>query len=120
MNSNKLDKIIKRFWATQNNNTIYYLGKCSEVAVALDRFLNRKGKIGKHGWFHSIYLYDGYYWDIRGKMTKKELDFKMPIGATDEPRPATPDEIKHIYSLLDENFTKKVVEGLKKASKEVL
>ena len=113
MNANKLDKIIKRFWANHNNNTIYYLGKCSEFAVALDRFLKGKGKIGKHGWFHTIYIYDGYLWDVRGKQTKHQLDFNMPIGATDEPRPARPDEIQHIMGLLNEPFTQHIVKELK-------
>lgn len=119
MNSENLDKVIKRFWNKENRNTIYYIGKCSEFAVALDRFLNRKGTIGKHGWFHTIYLYDNYYWDVRGKMTKKELDFNMPIGATSEPLPAKTEEIAHIYSLLNEEFTQKTVEGLKRAKEEL-
>lgn len=119
MNVNVLDKIVKRFWANEGNSTIYYLGKCSEFAVALDRFLNQKGDIGKHGWFHTIYIYGNYYWDIRGKMTKKQLDFNFPIGSTSHPRPAYPDEIDHIYNLLDEEFTQKSVKGLQRAREEL-
>jgi len=117
MNAEKLDEIIKRFWKREHNDTRYYLGFCSEFAVALDKFLDKKGKIGKHGWFHTIYIYDGYYWDVRGKMTKKKLDFNMPIGATDEPRPANPDEIKHIYDLLNVQKVNYILKGLKEAQR---
>lgn len=119
MNSNKLHAIIINFWDKENRDTRYYLGFCSEVAAALDKFMNKKGKIGKHGWFHTIYIYDGYYWDIRGKMSKNKLDMMMPIGATDEPRPAYPNEIKHIYSLLNKRMYNKILNGLKQSKKEL-
>jgi len=117
MKADKFDEIVKRFWKWEKNDTRYYLGFCSEVAVAMDKFLNKKGKIGKHGWFHTIYIWDGYYWDIRGKMTKRELDFKMPIGATDEPRPAKPEEIKHIYDLLNVKKVNYILKGFKDAQR---
>lgn len=117
MNPDRLDRIIKRFWNSEHRDTTYYLGFCSEVAVALDRFINKKGKIGKHGLFHTIYIYGGYYWDIHGRMTKKELDFVCPIGATDEPRPAYPHEIDHINNLLNKKKVQHILKGLEEAKR---
>ena len=119
MDTNTLDKTIKRFWKKESHDTKYYLGFCSEVAVALDRFLNKKGKIGKHGLFHTIYIYNGYYWDIRGKMDKRKLDLVMYVGATDEPRPANISEIKHINELLNVKKVNYILKGLKEARREI-
>jgi hypothetical protein len=119
MNSNKLDKIIRDFWEKEKFDDRYYLGYCSEVAVALDRFLKKAGLIGKHGWFHTIYIYDGWYWDIRGKMDKRKLDINMSVGALDEPRPATKDEIQHINDLLNVEKVNHIIKGLKEAQKNM-
>lgn len=119
MNADTLDKIVKKFWKNKNRDTTYYMGYCSEFSVALDRFTNKGGKIGKHGWFHTIYIYKNYYWDVRGKQTKKQLDFNMPIGATDEPRPAFPEEIKHINDLLNVKKVNEILKGLREAQQEV-
>lgn len=115
MNANELNKIIEKFWKNENKNTDYYLGFCSEVAVALDKFLNKTGKIGKNGWFHTLYIWDGWYWDIRGKMDKKKLAFNMPVGATSEVRPATPEELKHINDLLNVEKVNHILKGLREA-----
>jgi len=119
MSVEKLDKIIKRFWAKEGNNTIWHTGYCSEVAVALDTFLKGQGQIGKQSWFHTIYIYKGAYCDIRGCMDEAKMDFHNPIGAQGKPTPAKPEELHHIYSLLNKERTKYVIRGLKQAQKEL-
>jgi len=122
MNVNKLDKIIKRFWKNERNNDVYYLGLCSEFAVALQRYLKGKGSITKHGLWHTVLKYKGYYCDVRGCMTYKQMNFNMPIGGVggkDTTREAQPDEIKHIYKLLNKDKVDHIYKSLKKAEKEV-
>ena len=119
MSIRKLNQIIDRFWAKEGRNPIWHTGYCSEVAVAFDTFLNGQGKIGKHGWFHTIYIYKEKYCDIRGCMTEKQIDFHNPIGSEGQPRPATPSELHHIYSLLNKKRTQYVIRGLKIAQQEL-
>lgn len=119
MNVNNLDAVIKRFWKNKGNDTIYYLGYCSEFAVSLDKFTNKIGKIGKNGWFHTIYIWDGLFWDVRGKMDRDKLAYNMPVGGTSIPRPATPDELKHINDLLNVERVNEILKGLKDAKTEL-
>ena len=119
MSVKKFNDIINRFWSKEGRNTIWHTGYCSEVAVAFDTFLNGQGKIGKQGWFHTIYIYKEKYCDIRGCMSEAQLDFHNPIGSEGQPRPATPSELHHIYSLLNKKRTQYVIRGLKKAQQEL-
>jgi len=119
MNPDTLDTIIKTFWKSERYNPDYYNGYCSEFAVALDRFLNHRGTIGKAGLFHTIYIYKGYFWDIHGKMTRNQLSLKMPITGTSIVQPANQKELDHIYSLLNTQVVNHILRGLKKSQKVV-
>jgi hypothetical protein len=122
MDIDKLNKVIARFWDNNKRNTMFYLGMCSEFAVALQKYLGGKGEITKHGLFHTVLKYNGLYCDVRGCQTYEQLNFKMPIGGVggrDTTRKATQKEIKHIYSLLNKRNVKYIYEGLKQAEKEV-
>jgi len=119
MNVQTLDKIIKQFWRNENKDTTWHTGFCSEFAVALDRFLNGAGQIGKQGWFHTIYIYKGNYCDVRGCMNENKLDFHNPIGSQGQPYPAAPHELQHINSLLNEGRVQRALAGLKRAQREV-
>jgi len=112
MNINKLNYIIRKFWQSQKYSDIYYLGKCSEVAVALQRFL-KGGTIIKRGLMHSALKYKGYYCDIRGCYSEMEYKTKVPGEYL---RPATAKEIKHINNLLERDTVSNIVKGLKKYS----
>jgi len=112
INPQKLDRIIKKFWANERHNDVYYLGLCSEFAVALKRFL-KGGVIVKRGLMHTAFKYGNYYCDIRGCMT--EGDFKARVPGV-YLRPATKEEIAHINSLLDEEIVRYIIKGLKEAT----
>jgi hypothetical protein len=122
MDTEKLNRIILKFWKNEHNNDVYYLGLCSEFAVALQRYLGGKGEITKHGLWHTVLKYNGMYCDIHGCMTENKLNFTMPIGGVgvnESTRKARPDEVAHIYGLLNERMTKHIYDGLKKAEKEI-
>jgi len=110
MNINKLSCIIRKFWQSERYNDIYYLGKCSEVAVALQRFL-KGGTIVKRGLMHTALKYNGYYCDIRGCFQEMEYKTKVPGEYL---RPATQKEIAHINSLLEHDTVAHIIKGLKK------
>ena len=111
----KLNKIIRRFWKNENNSDLYFLGVCSEVAVALKKYLGG-GTISKAGLMHTYLSYKGYCCDIRGCYTVSEYPMIAPAFSY---TPATPKEIAHINSLLEHHTVAHIVKGLKKASKEV-
>ena len=111
----RLNKIILRFWKNEKNSDIYYLGVCSEVAVALKRFL-KGGTISKAGLMHTYFSYKGHYCDIRGCFTKSQYTMIVPAMSY---TPVTPKEIAHINSLLEHDTVAHILKGLKKASKEV-
>lgn len=114
MNINKLNCIIHKFWQSERYNTIYYLGVCSEVAVALKKFLGG-GTIVKRGLMHTALKYNGHYCDIRGCMIEPEFRSRVPAEYL---RPATPKEIQHINNLLERHTVNYIVKGLKKARGE--
>jgi len=113
MNISKLNCIIKKFWQSERYNDIYYLGICSEVAVALKRFLGA-GTIVKRGLLHTALEYKGYYCDIRGCKTEREFKATVPGEYL---RPATQKEIQHINNLLQRDKVRYIVGGLKRAEK---
>jgi len=112
MDINKLNCAIKKFWQSEGYNEIYYMGVCSEVAVALKKFLG-EGTIVKRGLMHTALKYKDYYCDIRGCMTPQQFKTRVPGEYL---RPATPKEIQHINSLLEHHTVKKILNGLKKFS----
>ena len=116
VNITQLDKVIRRFWQNENRNQIYYLGLCSEVAKALQKYLHG-GKIIKKGLMHTALYYNGYYCDIRGCFTKRQFNVVAPSMYT---RPANVNELNHINQLLDEDMVDYIVHGLKKAEREIL
>ena len=109
----ELEKTIERFWESENRNDVYFLGLCSEFAVALKKFLGG-GVIYKAGLMHTLLYYKGHYCDIRGCFDKKTYAVRVPATSL---TPATKKEIAHIYKLLDYNKTNQIVKGLKKAQK---
>ena len=110
---NKLDKIIKRFWADEGHNDVYYMGICSEFAVALKRFL-KGGTIYKAGLMHTFLEYKGYYCDIRGCFAPSK--YKTIVPATSYTS-ATSKEIAHINSLLEHDTVAHILKGLKQAQR---
>lgn len=130
MNAEELDLIIARFRDSGVNVNLYKYGKCSEFAVALKLFINGKtgkkvtmkdlttgiGDIYKHGLFHVCLKYLGYYWDIRGCQTEREMLSNDPTALNKEGnRKAQIHEIKHLYDLLDRTKVIETIQGLKKA-----
>jgi len=115
MNTTKLNKIIKQFWANERHNDVYYLGICSEFAVALKKFLGA-GTIYKAGLMHTFLEHNGYYCDIRGCFTPARY---KTIAPAQYYRPATSKEIAHINSLLEHDTVAHIITGLKQAQKEV-
>ena len=116
MNIQTLDKIIAKFWDSKRNDTRYYMGYCSEFAVALQRFL-KSGRTAKHGLWHTVLEYKKHYCDVRGCHTPSDMYVVSPTP--EKTRPANDSEIKHIYSLLHEDIVQDIVNGLKKAKVEV-
>jgi len=115
MNIKKLDSVIKRFWQNEGKNDVYYLGVCSEFAMALRRFL-KAGTVYKAGLMHTFLEYKGYYCDIRGCFPPGK--YKMVASATSY-TPATQKEIAHIQSLLEHDTVDHIIKGLKQAEKEI-
>jgi len=115
MNIKRLNAIIAQFWSTRLHNDVYYLGLCSEFAVALQKFLNA-GTICKAGILHTCLYYKNHYCDIRGCYLRSHYRTVVPSFSLS---PATDAEIKHIEKLLDTNTVKQIVSGLKQAQKEV-
>jgi len=115
INIQKLDRIIKQFWKNERRNDKYHLGVCSEVAVALKRFLGA-GTIYKAGLMHTFLEYQGYYCDIRGCYSPRAYPTIAPSPSY---LPATPKEIAHINSLLEHDTVAHIIAGLKQAQKEV-
>jgi len=115
MDPKRLDKIIKRFWANERRNDKYYLGVCSEVAVALKRFTGG-GKISKAGLMHTFFTYNGYYCDIRGCFAPNKYRSIVPAPYY---RPAEPKEIAHINNLLEHDTVAYILAGLRQAQREI-
>lgn len=115
MEISKLNRIIHKFWKDEKHNDIYHLGVCSEVAVALKKFLQR-GTVSKAGLMHTYLDYKNHCCDIRGCFTKSKYTMVVPSMSYS---PATPKEIAHINKLLEHNTVAHICKGLKKASKEV-
>lgn len=111
----KLNKIIHKFWKDEKRNDIYHLGVCSEVAVALKRFL-QGGTICKAGLMHTYLDYKNHCCDIRGCFPKSRYPLIVPSGSY---LPATTEEIAHINKLLEHDTVAHICKGFKKASKEV-
>jgi len=114
MNISTINKIIKRFWSNENRNDVYYLGLCSEFAVALKRFLG-SGTIYKAGLMHTCLKYKDHYCDIRGCYPKSKYRSIVPSISLE---PATNAEIHHIHNLLEKDTVTKIIKGLKQAQKE--
>ena len=118
MNPTQLNTIIKRFHKNQNYSDIYKLGLCSELAVALKRYLHG-GTIYKHGLWHTVLYYKGKYCDINGCQSSSQLMHNSPIGLTKSNlRAATPSELAHIKKLLDNKVVSQIVSGLKGADNQ--
>lgn len=115
MKTSRLNRIIRQFWKNERYNDIYYLGLCSEFAIALKRFLG-SGTIVKRGILHTGLKYKGYYCEVRGCMTERQFKNTVPGEYL---RPANAKEITHIYSLLKNHRVNDIVKGLRKAEKEV-
>jgi hypothetical protein len=115
MSPEKLNKIIKQFWKNENKSDVYYLGICSEFAIALRRFL-KAGTVYKAGLMHTFLEHKGYYCDIRGCFTPGR--YKGIVAATSY-TPATKKEIAHIQSLLEHDTVAHIIKGLKEAQREV-
>ena len=115
MNISTINKTIKRFWKNENHSDVYYLGLCSEFAIALKRFLN-SGTIYKAGHMHTCLKYKDHYCDIRGCYPKSKYRSVAPSLSL---LPATKSEIQHINNLLEKDTVKKILSGLKKAQKDV-
>ena len=125
MDASRLNRIIKRFWKKNKNDIRYYNGFCAEFSTALKRFLG-EGQINMVGGiWHVVLKYDGYYWDVRGKHTAKELIQKNPIGlSTKGIHPANAKEKAHIKKLLNRDkkyqfSVSSMVKGLREAEKEI-
>jgi len=115
MNVKRLDKIIKQFWKNERYNDIYYLGLCSEMSVALKRFLGA-GTLYKRGILHTVLKYKNHYCEVRGCMNQRQL---LSTAPGEYLRPASNKEIAHIYNLLKEYRVKQIVKGLKKAERQI-
>jgi len=115
MDIKKLNAIIKRFWKNEGNNDVYYLGICSEFAVALRRSL-KAGTIYKAGLMHTFLEYNGYYCDIRGCYPPGRYKALVPSPSY---TPAKKSEIQHINNLLERDTVQHIVDGLKQAQREV-
>ena len=121
MDNARLNRIIKRFWKENNRDIRFYNGYCSEFSTALRRFLGGKGRIHMVGGvWHTVLKHNGYYWDVRGKHTAKEVIQRNPIGLRqDSIHPARVQEKAHIRKLLNRDIVNKIVKGLRKAEKEI-
>jgi len=115
MKISKLNKIIRQFHKNENYNDIYSLGLCSEFAVALKRFLGA-GEIYKAGLLHTCLKYKDHYCDIRGCYPRTTYRGIVPSVSLE---PATNAEIAHIHKLLEKDSTKRILDGLRQAQKEV-
>ena len=122
METNKLNKTIAKFWKSKGRNSIYYLGRCADFVWALRKFLGG-GTIyvigpGHPIIWHVVLKYNGYYWDVRGKQTIRDVMNKNTMALSeDNIRPAGSKEKAHIKKLLSNKFVNDTVKGLKEASK---
>jgi hypothetical protein len=129
MNNKKLEQILATFWNSKHRDTIYYLGKCADVSIALQKFLGAGelflvGSIPNSNiaW-HTVLHYNNAYWDIRGANTLQQLRQRNPIAQFCDDnhivKRANPQEINHIIKLLNPAFVQDTINGLKQAEKMV-
>jgi len=118
MTPERLHKVIKQFIRDEGGTNLYRLGRCSEFAVALKKFVG-SGTITKHGTWHTVLYWKNIYWDANGQHTLNNLKSTNYISAAENPHPATKEEIDHINSLLNKYFVDHILAGLRKASREV-
>ena len=126
MDIKTLDKKIANFRKTEDEDKFKY-GLCSEFAVAVKLFLNKKkeismktltsgpGELYKHGLWHVCLFYNGKYCDIRGCHTERELLMLDPMAINQAGnRKAELDEVQHLYGLLDRKEVQRIIEKLKR------
>lgn len=125
MQQDRLNKIIAFFWKSKGNDDIFFLGRCADVSIALQRFLNG-GQIYLVGaipnsniaW-HTVLKYGDLFYDIRGSNTLSQIRQRNPIVAFNDDlntvKKASPSDLLHIKSLLNEQFVQDTVNGLRQA-----
>lgn len=129
MDNTKLRRTIGLFWDNKSHNSIYHLGRCADFAYALKSFLHGGdyylvGQMPNSdiAW-HVVLKYGGTYWDVRGPNTLAEIRERNPIvafnGDDNTVTKAGAKEEAHIIKLLNQDFVRETIAGLKEAEKKV-